>query len=48
MAGIAANTSAFFVRIAAASKPTGGSMATIESSVSMWLGTMSRSAPVPP
>lgn len=32
-AGIAANTSAFFVRIEAASKPVGGSMATIESSV---------------
>ena len=34
-AGIAANTSAFFERIAAASKPVGGSMATIESSASM-------------
>ena len=45
-AGIAANTSAFLVRIAAASKPVGGSMATIERSVNTWLGTMSRSAPV--
>ena len=32
-AGIAANTSAFFERIAAASKPVGGSIATIESNV---------------
>src|SRR3984893_4847543 len=46
-AGIAANTSAFFVRIEAASKPVGGSMATIESNVNTWFGTMSRSAPVP-
>src|ERR1700722_485501 len=44
--GIAAKTSAFLSRIEAASKPTGGSIATIESKESIWLGTMSRSAPV--
>ena len=45
-AGIAAKTSAFLVRIEASSKPTGGSIATSESSENTWLGTMSRSAPV--
>ncbi len=44
--GIAANTSVFFVRIEAASKPVGGSIATNDTNVKTWFGTMSRKAPV--
>ena len=40
------NTSAFFERIAAASKPVGGSMARSATRLNTWFGTMSRSAPV--
>jgi N-terminal domain of (some) glycogen debranching enzymes len=42
----AANTSVFFVRIEAASKPVGGSIATNDTNVKTWFGTMSRKAPV--